>query len=98
MTDERLYRRALVAIAAGIALAALAGCGTYTPRGIPEMSAVDMCEMQLMQGRNLSAQARQAMQSELAKRNDNCGNHAAEVAQRYADFMWRQTYGGADEP
>ena len=96
--DPRRGQRTL-SVLAGVTLAALvAGCGTYNPSGLASMSAVDMCEMEYMQGRNLSAAAKQTIQSELSKRNDNCRNHAAEVAQRYAEFMWRQVYGGQDEP
>ena len=86
--------RRMLSIVAGLGLIALAGCGAYTPRGVAGMDSVDICEMEYMQGRNLSAQAKQAMQSELAKRNDNCRSHATEVAQRFEDFMLHETYGG----
>jgi hypothetical protein len=91
-------RRPLAA-AASIALAALVGgCVTYTPAQLSAMSTVDMCEMEYMQRPNLSPETRQAMQSELQRRNDNCRNHAVEVAQRYDEFMYRETYGKADSP
>lgn len=51
-----------------------------------------------MQGRNLSAAARQSIQAELQRRNDNCRNHSVEVAQRFEAFMWRETYGKNDNP
>lgn len=91
--DPLRGRKMLSAIAVSVA-ATVGGCGTYTPSGIASMSAVDVCELEYMQGRNLSAAARQTIQSDLQRRNDNCGNHATEVQARFADFMWWQTYGG----
>jgi hypothetical protein len=75
------------------ALALAGGCASYTPQGISSMSTLDICELQHMQGGNLSGQARQAIQSELQRRNDNCRNHSAAVAERYRDFMYVETYG-----
>ena len=83
--------------AASVALA-LGGCVTYSPSQLSAMSTVDLCELQNMQGPNLSPETRQAMQGELQRRNDNCRNHAVEVAQRYEDFMARETYGKHDDP
>ena len=80
--------------AIGLAAAMLmSGCASYTPQGISTMSTVDLCEVEHMQGGNLSAQAKQQIQSELQRRNDNCRNHAAAVAKRYEDFMYVETYG-----
>ena len=70
----------------------LGGCAIYTPRDLAGMSAEDLCYLEYIQGRNLSAEGRKAIQSELSRRNDNCGNHVAGVKQQYADFMHRQTY------
>jgi hypothetical protein len=78
--------------------ALLVGCVNYSPGQLSAMSTVDICETEYMQGRNLSAEARQAIQSELQRRNDNCGNHRTEVAQRYEAFMYRETYGKIDNP
>lgn len=83
---------------AGLSLAAVAGCATYSPGQLSAMSAADLCELQNMQGSNLSAATRQTIQSELQRRNDNCGNHAGEVARRYQAFMDRETYGKQDDP
>lgn len=91
-------RRFTMVSAAALCLAALGGCGAYTPAGLSQMSAVDMCELEYRQGRNLSPAAKQTMQSELSRRNDNCRNHAAEVAERFAAFMYRETYGKIDNP
>ena len=88
-------------LAGAVSLAAaalLGGCVSYSPAQLSAMSTVDMCEMEYMQGRNLSAETKQAIRSELQRRNDTCGNHATEVAQRYAEFMYRETYGKMDSP
>ena len=91
-------RRPLPA-AASLALAALlGGCVSYSPAQLSAMSTVDMCELEYMQRPNLSSETKQAMQSELQRRKDSCGNHAAEVAHRYAEFMYRETYGKMDSP
>ena len=76
------------------ALAVLAGCAVYSPKPneLSAMSTADVCYEEYMQRPNLSAAGRQAIQSELAKRKDNCGNHVAEVKQLFADFMHRETY------
>ena len=87
-----------LSIAGAFSLVALTGCGTYNPPGIASMSAVDMCELEHMQGRNLSPAAKQAIQGELQRRNDSCANHTVEVAQRYEEFMWRETYGKLNNP
>ena len=78
--------------------AAAAGCVSYSPAQLSSMSAVDLCETEYMQGPNLSADTRRAIQSELQRRNDSCRNHAMAVAQRYEEFMYRETYGRADSP
>ena len=79
-------------------MALVGGCVNYSPAQLSAMSTVDICETEYMQGRNLSAEARQAIQSELQRRNDNCRNHAVEVAQRFDEFMYRETYGRHDNP
>ena len=84
-------------VTASVALA-LGGCVTYSQSELAPMSAADICELQYMQGPNLSPQARQNIQSELQRRKDNCGNHAAEVEERFAQFMYRETYGKGDSP
>ena len=88
----------VLSAAALLSLGALAGCAGYNPAGVSTMSAADLCELEYMQGRNLSAAARQSLQAELQRRNDNCRNHSVEVAQRFEAFMWRETYGKNDNP
>ena len=78
--------------------ALLGGCVTYSQSQLSAMSAVDICELQNMQGPNLTPESKQAIQAELQRRNDNCRNHSVEVAKRYQDFMWRETYGKHDDP
>lgn len=91
--------RGRMAFAVGLAAAALlGGCAIYTPTGLSAMSAADICELEYMQKPNLSPAGKQAIQSELQRRNDNCGNHAAEVRERFEAFMWRETYGKHDSP
>jgi hypothetical protein len=87
-----------LAAAAALGLAGLSGCGAYNPAGLSAMSAVDLCELEYRQGRNLSPAAKQTIQSELQRRNDNCRNHSAAVAERFAEFMYRETYGKIDNP
>ena len=97
--DDRVCRHGPMSVAVALAAAALlGGCASYTPTGLSAMSAADICELEFMQRPNLSAQGKQAIQSELSRRNDNCVNHAAEVDQRYAQFMYRETYGKGDSP
>jgi hypothetical protein len=88
----------LVSGAMLVLVVAAAGCVSYSPAQLSSMSAVDLCETEYMQGPNLSADTKRAIQSELQRRNDSCRNHAATVAQRYEDFMYRETYGKMDSP
>ena len=90
--------KSLSAAAAFAATAFIAGCVTYSANEVASMSAVDLCEVQSRQGRNLSAEARQAIDNELQRRNDNCRNHAIELARRLDDFANRETYGKHDDP
>jgi len=85
-------------VALSVVAAVLGGCVTYSPSQLSAMSALDICEAQDVQGSNLTPETRQAMQSELARRKDNCANHAAEVAQRRADVMYELVYGSPDDP
>jgi hypothetical protein len=95
ITSPRVRERA--SLAAGVALAALlSGCVTYTQSELSRMSAADICELEYMQRPNLSPEGRQAIESELKRRNDNCGNHAAEVGRRFRAFMYSQMYKNDD--
>ena len=81
------------------ALAALlGGCVTLSASELSAMSTVDLCEYQYVQGRNLTDDARRALQGELQRRKGDCLNHAAEVAQRRADVLYELTYGSPDDP
>ncbi len=84
-----------LAIAGSLAVL-LGGCVSYTQGELSSMSVVDICELEYVQRPNLTPQGRQAIQSELQRRNDNCGNHAAQVAKRYEAFMYSQTYKNDD--
>jgi hypothetical protein len=76
----------------------LTGCVSYSPSQLSGMNTVDLCELQQMQGPNLSPETKAAMQSELSRRGDSCSKYSAVLAQRYADFMYRETYGKHDNP
>ena len=78
--------------------AALGGCVSYSPAQISAMPTVDLCELADVQGRNMNADTRRALESELQRRNDNCGNHAAAVAERREAFLDREVYGKHDDP
>ena len=96
-TSSHGPQRRRLAAATSVALAALlGGCATYTPSQLSAMSAADICELEYMQRPNLSPQGKQAIQSELQRRNDNCRNHAVEVAARFDLFMYREMYGKPD--
>ena len=94
MNDNRsAHSIRYLAGAAGAALSiTLGGCVSYTQGELARMSTVDICELEFMQRPNLTPAARQTLQAELSRRNENCGKHAGEVQQRYADFMHQETY------
>ena len=91
---ERTYAMHVLAAAALL----LGGCVSYSQAQLSGMNTVDLCELQQMQGPNLSPETKAAMQVELSRRNDSCAKYAAELAQRHADFMYRETYGKIDNP
>jgi hypothetical protein len=86
-------RRALGLSFCITAAALLGGCLTYSPQKVSAMSTVDLCELREVQGPNLTEESRRLLQDEVRRRNDDCRNHVAEVAQRRADFMYREVYG-----
>jgi hypothetical protein len=82
------------AAAVGLALTALvSGCVTYTQSELASMDAVDICELEYRQGRNLTPETKQTIQAEMQRRKDSCRSHSVEVAKRFDDFMWQETYG-----
>src|SRR5688500_15024718 len=87
--EQTMIKHAIALAAAAL----LSGCAVYTPRDLSAMSSADICYIEYIQGRNLSAEGRQAIQSEMQRRKDNCGNHSANVKQLFADFMHYETYG-----
>lgn len=76
----------------------LVGCVTYDERALARMESADICEMALMQGRNLAPATRQAIAAEFGRRNDHCRNHAAETARRYEAFLAHEMYERHDDP
>ena len=81
-----------------VAALALGGCVSYSPSQLSGMNTVDLCELGQMQGPNLSAETRSAMQGELSRRGESCSKYSAVLAQRYAEYMHRETYGKHDNP
>ena len=77
---------------------AVAGCVSYSPTQLSAMNTVDLCELQQMQGPNLSPETKGAMQTELSRRGEACSKYSAVLAQRYADYLYRETYGKHDNP
>lgn len=86
------------ALAAAALAALLGGCVTYSQSRVAAMSTVDICEAQDVQGPNLAAESRRAMQDELQRRKIDCRSVAAEVAQRREDVMHELVYGSPDDP
>ena len=90
MTANSWWARAS-ALMAVVAIGAFAGgCVNYTQGELAAMSGADICEVEHMQRPNLTPEAKQAIQAELARRNDNCRNHAEEVQARNAKLI--ETY------
>ena len=85
-------------LSAWAAVLVLAGCVSYSPSQLSGMNTVDLCELGQMQGPNLSPETKAAMQSELSRRGESCSKYSAVLAQRYADYMYRETYGKHDNP
>jgi hypothetical protein len=99
MTRSASARAASLPLAVSLAVAALlGGCVTLSPSELAAMSSVDLCEYQDVQGRNLNDDARRALLAEVKRRNDDCRNHAAEVAQRREEVLYHLVYGSPDDP
>ncbi|MDB5921658.1 MAG: hypothetical protein JWN13_594 [Betaproteobacteria bacterium] len=76
----------------------IAGCVSYSPGQLARMPSVDLCDLRATQGINLSDDTKRALDGELQRRNDNCTNYAAVIAQRRDAFMYREMYGKQDNP
>ena len=50
----------------------VAGCVSYSPTQLSAMNTVDLCELQQMQGPNLSPETKGTMQGELSRRGESC--------------------------
>jgi hypothetical protein len=79
-------------------LAICAGCVSYSPSQLSAMDTVDLCELREVQGPNLLPETKGAMQSELSRRGESCAKYVAEVAERRAEFLYREMYGRQDNP
>jgi hypothetical protein len=99
MTRSASARAASLPLAVSLAVAALlGGCVALSPSELAAKSSVDLCEYQDVQGRNLNDDARRALLAEVKRRNDDCRNHAAEVAQRREEVLYHLVYGSPDDP
>ena len=78
--------------------AAIGGCVSYSSTQLSAMPTVDLCELADVQRTNMTADTKRALESELQRRKDNCGNHAAAVAERRQAFLDREMYGKHDDP
>lgn len=88
--------RALRFIVPAVAALSAAGCLSYAPVQLAGMSSLDLCELRVNQGVNLSAETKRVMQNELQRRNDDCSRHAAVIAERRAEAIYRDMYGQVD--
>ena len=88
----------LTAVCIAAACFVVSGCVSYSPSHFSAMNIVDLCELRYVQGPNLSAETKNAMQSELSRRGENCATHSAAVAERREAFIYRETYGKQDNP
>ena len=75
-----------------------AACVTYTPGQIGGLSSLELCEIRSSQGANLAAETKRALDSELQRRSDDCRTHAAVIAQRREEALYRDMYGKHDDP
>jgi outer membrane murein-binding lipoprotein Lpp len=89
---------ALCITAALVASTMVTGCVSYSQARISNMATVDMCELSVVQGVNLSEETKRIMQSELQRRNESCTQYTAVLAERRAAFMYREMYGKHDDP
>ncbi len=89
---------ALCVTVALTASALATGCVSYSQARISAMPTVDVCELSVVQGLNLSEETKRTMQSELQRRNESCTQYTAVLAERRAAFMYREMYGKHDDP
>lgn len=81
-----------------VASAFFTGCVSYSPARLSAMTSVDLCELQEVQGRNLSAETQRAMQDELQRRKESCAPHSAVLAARRDALLHERMYGLPDDP
>lgn len=83
------------ALAALLPLVLTAACVSYTPQEMTAMSGMRLCELETVYRTSLSAEARQRVRAEIARRNEDCGKHAAAIKaqldQDLHDAMYHHT-------
>ncbi|MES2564966.1 MAG: hypothetical protein V4637_19915 [Pseudomonadota bacterium] len=92
----RVYALCITVALAASAL--MTGCVSYSQARISTMTTVDLCELRVVQGVNLSEETKRTMQGELQRRNESCTQYSAVLAERREAFMYREMYGKHDDP
>lgn len=72
--------------------AALGGCVTYGSSDVSRMSAYEICALQVNQGLNLTDSSRQLMQTELAKRKEDCAPYMRRIQAERDELLYELTY------
>ena len=99
MSQIKTARVNTLCITAALTASALVtGCVSYSQARISAMPTVDVCELSVVQGVNLSEETKRTMQAELQRRNESCTQYSAVLAERREAFMYREMYGKHDDP
>jgi hypothetical protein len=85
-------RKARLAAAFAGAIA-LTGCVSYSPSNVGSMSTLEICELQVEQAPNLTAESKRLLESEVGRRKESCSAYAPAIASRKAADIYRWTYG-----
>jgi len=57
----------------------LAGCASYTPQHLANMSTVELCEVELLQRSTLSEDGKRHLGAEIKRRSLDCNTHISAV-------------------
>lgn len=84
--------RAGAAAVAGVLALAASGCVSYAPAELAAMSHYELCRLETVQRVNLTAPARERLDSELAGRSVNCTAYVPAIQAQLAADLYERTY------
>lgn len=71
---------------------AFPACVSHSPSRVSSMSTYEVCELQAMQGANMTEESRRLVRSELERRKQTCAPHQAAIRMQRDEELYDRTY------